>query len=409
MLHRLERQNLLNAAFAMGGLVGPTIVQLLFVIVAARALSTNDFGKLMLAIAVATILITFSGIGAGGVALKMISRRPHDAAIYFGQAIAVALVTAPIMILISILVTQFVLPDTKILLAISISFSELLCWRLAQTCQQVFIGLGQHSRNAFIGMLIPTARLVAATLVFVFHPGDPLSFISVAYLVSTLISVSWCIWLTSRWVGTPIIRIGDFDWREGVNHALTWLNAAIQVEVDKLILAYFATPADVGLYALASRLMDGAFMPARALKISTQSKLFSLGQEGHKAAFSVIVRMLPFVIVYGLFAWACVYFGTPLIISVFGQKYSGLSDILPVLGLVPLLRGVADMGAETFIVSDRTELQTALQLLVSGFRIIVGGLLMYFCGLQGAAIGAALTWLFSIFLFWRLAWRHTRQ
>ena len=110
------------------------------------------------------------------------------------------------------------------------------------------------------------------------------------------------------------------------------MNSSLQVECDKMILSYFATPAAVGVYSLASRLMDGAFSPPRALRISLQARMMREGAKGHQAAYRFMLRIVPISVAYGFFAWAAIALLAPLFIHIFGEEYSELVRILPLMG-----------------------------------------------------------------------------
>ena len=166
------------------------------------------------------------------------------------------------------------------------------------------------------------------------------------------------------------------------------MNSSLQVECDKMILSYFATPAAVGVYSLASRLMDGAFSPPRALRISLQARMMREGAKGHQAVYRFMLRIVPISVAYGFFAWAAIALLAPLFIQIFGEEYSESVRILPLMGALPLLRSI-DIGAELFVASDKVAWSTAIQLVTTAMRIGIGVLLIRNAGIDGA-VGSAL-------------------
>src|SRR5262245_33996802 len=123
----VSRTHVVDTAWAFFGLLGPSILQLLYTIVAARALNPAEFGKLQLCVSVGTIMMAFSGLGAGGLVLKNVAREPDRAAAFLGQSIVWTAITAPVVVGLSLLimlgVSQQALP---ISIALCIGVSELI-------------------------------------------------------------------------------------------------------------------------------------------------------------------------------------------------------------------------------------------------------------------------------------------
>jgi len=407
---RLSRRFLAQSGWALFGLVGPTLAQLAYVVLAARALGVADFGRLMLCVAVGAIAMTLSGAGAGGVAMKGIARQPAAAARLFGQTLVLTLLTAPLLVPACVLVTLAVAPPPMPpALPLGIALADVVCWRITFTCQQVFIGLGQQARGALIGLATPLARCLVAALILADPPAAPLPVFAIGYAAATVVAMAIAVTVTCRRIGRPVLRRGRFRYGEGVGFALLWLNASVQVECDKLILSYFATVADVGIYALASRLMDGAFSPPRALKNLLQARMFREGASGHDAIFRFSLRILPVVAVYGVVVWAGIVVCAPFAVAVFGDRYARLAAILPAIGALPLLRAIADIGGEVFIAADRVGLSTAVQVLATLVRVVLGIVLVRAAGLAGAVSAALAATLVAAVVFWGVSWVVSRQ
>ena len=90
----VSRTTVKDTAWALIGLGGPTVLQLLYVIAAARGLGADQFGLLMLCVAVSTVASFVAGIGGDGVALKAVARAHETVGAYFGQALTLIILTA---------------------------------------------------------------------------------------------------------------------------------------------------------------------------------------------------------------------------------------------------------------------------------------------------------------------------
>lgn len=410
MAPKVSRKTAVDTAWALFGLGGPTLLQLLYVVAAARALGADQFGQLMLCVAVATVASFVAGIGGDGVALKAIARAHDAVARYFGQALSLILVTAlPVAIAAVLLTLWLSRVDMPLWLPISIAISEILFGRVAMTCQKIFIAFSQQINAAVAGMFVPLARLLSALLVLFLAPANTLDAFATAYFASTFLAMAICYLYTTRKVGRPKFGFEGMRLGEGTSFALAWVNGSLQIECDKMILSFFATPAAVGVYSLASRLMDGAFNPPRALRISLQARMMREGAKGHQAMYRFMLRILPISIAYGLFAWGAIALLAPLVLHVFGAEYAELVRILPLMGALPLLRSIADIGGELFIASDRVSLSTTVQLVTTVMRVAIGILLISRGGIDGAVYAALLATALAAVVFWSIAFLLNRR
>ena len=404
-LRSLKSSHLADMSWALVGLLGPSVLQLVYTVVAARTLNPHDFGYLAICVSVGTIMMSLAGLGSGGLLLRDVARAPEAAARYFGHTIAWTLVTAPVFIPISVAIMIWIAPSgLPAWLALAVAVSELVAWRIVINCQQVFFGFGAQFRAAVPGLLIAVARLAAACFVL-FSGHTDLATFATAYLLSTVTAMVIAVLFTLSIIGRPTFHLFPFNHLGGLSFSLTWLNTAIQNESDKLILAFFSTPADVGVYNAAIRLMDGAFAPARALKQTMQAKLYRAGATGSAAVLDVMLKVIPAIVLYGLFAWAAIYFLTPLAVYAFGKEYSALARILPALGALPLIRTLADFGSDMALAADRAVFQTVVQLSASVFRAGVSLVLIGAFQINGAVASALLSTFVIGAIYWAVAIR----
>lgn len=393
-----------NTMWALFGLLGPSVLQLLYTIVAARTLSPTEFGYLTVCTSVGLIMMSLSGFGSGGLVLRQTSRQHDKAGDFLGQSISLTLLSAPLVMAVSIAIMFFVSsPGLPFWLALCIAFSEIVSWRIAMTCQQVFIGFGQLFNTAVVGMFIPLGRLLAALAILLFVPSQDLVSFGLAYGISTFLMMLLSLHFTLRRTGRLTFKLWPFDVAGGFSFALTTFSAAVQVESDKLILSFFASPSDVGVYAVAARLMDGLYAPTRALKQTLQSRLHKAGAGGSIEVIHIAISIVPLLVAYGLLAWGALALGAPLLVWVFGKEYELLAHILPLLGALPLLRSFAEVGSELFLASDRSGFQSSVQISTTIFRVLVSIVLIGAWLLDGAVAAALLSAFVVGAVYWGVA------
>ena len=408
---KVSKTKIIDTLWAFFALLGPSLLQLFYTIVAARALNPDEFGRLMLCVSVGTIMMSFSGLGAGGLLLRETARQPERIGDFLGKSIGWTFTTLPIVGSVAIAVMLVMSPTHMPLwLALCIGFSELVSWRIAMNCSLVFVALGQQLRVAVVVMLIPLGRLVAALATMAMSPQNPLFAFAIAYVSSTFVSMLVALWYTTSKTARPRFSFLPFDFLGGASFSLTWFNAAMQVESDKLILAFFTTPGDVAAYAIAARWMDGLYAPTRALRVVLQPKVYRAGAEGSSVAvIKVLSSILPIIFLFGVLAWIGTVVTAPIAVWVFGPKYHLLGHILPLMAALPLVRSIVETGSELFLASDRAGFQTFMQLSATIFRIVISTALTASFGLDGAAYAAIASAIVIGGIYWGTAGMMVRR
>jgi O-antigen/teichoic acid export membrane protein len=372
-------------AFAMGGLAGPVIIQVGYLLAAAHALDVTLFGNFLLLISLTTIALSFAGFGAGGVTLKVVARTPDEAPRAFGRALSFTALTMPallpLIVVAGVLITR---GGLSLWVIIAVGFVELTFTRTTQTCSSLFIGRGEQSHSSLMLLATPVARLFAALVALSWSEDSRFSAFAASYCIAAVLAGSLCVAYVTYRIGRPLLSLRGYRYWDGFTFAATDLNSALQSESDKLLLGLLNTPNAVAVFAIASRLMDGAIMPARALRMSMHSRLFREGESGHHGSLRLVLRMLPLVAGYGALAWLGFVVVAPPVAWVFGPGYEDLAAILPILGALPLLRAITELAAEVFVTSDRPGLQVFVQGLAFLVRIALGVLLISRFGIDGA-------------------------
>jgi O-antigen/teichoic acid export membrane protein len=399
-----------SIGWAFVGLAGPTLLQLVYMVLAARILGADITGNFFLIVSCAMIASSFVGLGGGGLALRDTARDHAAAPAAVGRAQAMTLLTFPILLIPVVFAARYVTHGSvPWLLIVLIASSDLVAMRSLTTFWSMFIGREEQIRGSLLICLMPIARIVSLAGVLFVDQDQMLNFFAYGYTIASFVVLFAATIYVQRRIGRVRLSLRGFDRKSGTSFALTWLNQALQTESDKLILSLFTTPAAVAVYAVASRLMDGAFMPPRALKNVMQARMFREGALGHKGIFKLTLKIMPLTIAYGLLAWLGFVVLAPLAVWAFGPSFSALAHILPIFGALPLLRATADFGAEIFLSSDRPGIQAMTQTFTTVLRIGLGFVLIASYQLMGGVFTALAVNLVSGSILWFLAWRNMQK
>ena len=395
-------------SWAMVGLVAPTMLQLVYMVFAARILGATQAGNFFLIVSVATIASSFAGLGGGGLTMRDTARDHAAAPVVLGRALAMSFATFPFLIVPVVMVSRGLThAGVSFPIIFLIGGAELIPMRNMTTLWSMFIARSEQVRGSLLICLMPLLRLTSILFVFAFPAQQHFVVFSYAYVIASFAALIIGIGYVVSRVGRLPLTLRGFDVRMGISFAMTWLTQALQTESDKIILSLFASPAMVAVYAVGSRLMDGAYMPPRALKNSIQPRLFREGASGPIASYRITLKIMPVTIAYGLFIWAAFALSAPLVVFLFGREYAALGRILPIFGALPLVRSIADFGAEIFQSSDRPEIQAKTQTFATVLRIGLGFILIEQLRLEGAVATALAVNVVSATILWALVWRAT--
>ena len=390
--------------WALLGQAGPTFLQLLNFIVVARLLGAETTGLFFLVVAVSVIGSAFVGFGAGGLVLREVSRDPSRAPVVFGQAQAVSFVTFPVLLPIVAAVAHYIADGTIALwIILAIAASDLLAARLLTTSWSLFVAREEQIRASLLICLMPLSRMALGALM-IFWPQDArLEVFAILYFTASFAVTAVAMLIVRRVIGPTPLSLRGYEGMSGFSFSMTWLNVALQSESDKVMLGLFGSPTMVAIYSIASRLMDGAAMPPRALRVFMQARLFRAGASGNDEAFRLSRKLLPLIVVYGFFVWFAFWLLAPLISRLFGPGFESMASILPILGALPLLRAVSEFGAEIFMSSDKPAVQAATQTVMTVLRITLGIFLISSYAINGAIATALGVTLLSGVILWGLA------
>jgi O-antigen/teichoic acid export membrane protein len=334
----LRKKLLFNSSWMTLGLGIRTVFQAVYFILIARAIGPAEYGILSSIMALIGILAPFASWGSGNILVKHTSRDAQLFSKYWGAAIATTIASSLFFIIISLFLAKIVLPDNfDFWLVLSIGLAELFFTRLMNISAQAFQAVERLSVTAQIYILFSAMRLFCA-IIFI-NSNIELSANNWAffYLISTIVSALPALFWVYRSLGWGKISILPIipELKEGFYFSLGSSSQGFYNDIDKTLLARISGNEVAGIYTVAYRIIDAAFVPISALLNSTYARFFKLGEAGVAKTKQYAIKLLPVGIAYTLFASLIIYLFAPVIPSILGKNYSETSKVI--LWLTPLL------------------------------------------------------------------------
>ena len=155
---------------------------------------------------------------------------------------------------------------------------------------------------------------------------------------------------------------------------------------DVLMLGYFGSTADVGIYSIAAKLSQIVFIIASsfyAIFSPLASELFAKNDRKNlKMMFSQATRIS---IILTIPIFIALLLGGRLLLSIFGESFSEGSEVLMILGLAFLINSILGFAGQLLGMSGRSKLALFNSLSGAGLNITLNWYFIPIWGMAGAA------------------------
>ena len=363
-------------------------IQAAYFVIIARSLGVQQYGAFIAAVAFTQILSPFVGFGGGNLLVKYVCRDKAHFPVYWGNLLFMTLASGLAAIALVVAAAKLALPPSiPLAVIVSVSFAELLFSRLTDCAGMAFQSIEQLSVTAQLNIWSAGSRLIGiGTLAAVLkHPAA--RHWAFVYLLTTIFSAA----LGLAWVRTKLgrprlaLRGTKADFIEGLYFSVSISAQSIYNDIDKTMLGRLATLDATGIYAVAYRLTDVAFIPVRSLLSAAYPGFFRTGQKGVKESLRYMRPLLSKSACYSVFASVCLVIFAPVVSRVFGSRYAGTVEALRWLAPLPFLRTVHYFFADSLTGAGYQRLRTILQVCVAAGNILVNFWLIPVYSWRGAA------------------------
>jgi O-antigen/teichoic acid export membrane protein len=389
MYERLRARfpSLANAAYATLT-AGSAALLLVLLMIAARFLSADDYGRFAWAFALTTIIETVMDAGLGQLSVRATGRDKDWADGAFGHVLGLKLVWVVVGLTILVIVTPILKSDPRIiklcyLMGISSAVRSYLL-----TARGVLQGLGRFDLEALAVVSDRVLLLAAGTAALWFGYG--LFGLAFAFVGARLIMLAAVTILLRAVIGHVTPAFDRARWRDLQTAALPLglfmiaLNA--YTLIDTVILGVMRSDAEVGWYAASYRIYDGLTYPPSiiaALLTPRLSYLFVNDRPAHRRMMMLgLAGSMTLGVVLGGIA---ILVAGPLVTLLFGSGYAPAAVSFRVLaGGAFLVFGTWILHAAAISTNlDRRLLLTTVVGLLS--NVVLNIALIPRWGIEGAA------------------------
>lgn len=392
-----------NSRVLLIGNVIRAVIQAVYFFLLAREIGSYDFGLFTLVLSVIAIFSPWDGFGLGSLYLMNRSRGNSDdsdvVSVFIWYIFSGSLLT-----LLAFLIKFIFFDYISNWVFAAFCLSELFFFSLSSLFILHFQAIGNFVNIAIINVTFGACRLMGLSVAIYFLNELLLSHWAITYLVSSIIAflVSFILFTNSIQlfktnIHTVIIRRNEL--KEAFHFGLSRFTAAINGELDKLLLSKMVNVDVAGIYGLAMRIVNMVNMPLLSLFNVTYPQFFFAGEKGTCSAVKFARKLVLPIIAYMLLV--ILLFNTLgyLIVNFLGDEYSAIDRALSVLIYYPFIRAFKTIAADILSGSGYVKERSHVQM----FVLPLGAALLYILinshGWIGACYSLILIELISFILF----------
>jgi O-antigen/teichoic acid export membrane protein len=305
-----------NTLWMLGGQGLSLFTQAAYFVIIARLLGTTQYGVIVGATALVSILSQYGALGSGLLFLRYVSPDHTSFARYWGNILISSFTLGGALVLLLHLTSRVFLPsiDSRIILLFAIS--DCVFGQISIACSQVFQAFEKMHITATLSSAISLTRmLVALVLLLSVHHANAMAW-AVASLAISILTASASVTLVTVNFGRPKLQPFLFTKHasEGFIFAVSGSTTSIYNDIDKAMLAHYGMNTVNGIYTMAYRVVDIATIPIRSVHSAAFPNFFRHGAtaEGLSATRRFAAKLLGRTSLLGIAAATSLYVAAPI-------------------------------------------------------------------------------------------------
>jgi O-antigen/teichoic acid export membrane protein len=368
-------------------------LQAVYFFVLANTLSLHDMGVFASTSSTGIMIGCFSGLGFSSFAFRAAAGKRRALGGHLAVFYVAWLISLPLCVAASLPVFYLLFTTSLTLTAfLSVILVETATWRIVEMVHQVNNGLGRYG-SASLVISLGTALRAAGAVAFMASGRHDIETWSTVYLLFNLAAMLLTIVffqprIKLRW--RPSLFFGRF--REAFMFAIAYSAFISQNEIDKVVMLSLAGQRTVGIYAIASRIIDFTSVPIRTFYVLYSRKLILEGRAGNRVGRSIGVElMIAAISTVAFVGLLSILWMWPTLL---GHNVAMATPLLMVALAVPAFKNLLEYHSELFFVYQQMTIRAVLA--TSQVALKAGALALLLTSFNGITQWGA--WLNAIYI-----------
>lgn len=336
--------------------------------VIVRVLGTENYGAFVGITALAALIFPFANLGSGDVLIQQVSRDRKVFSTYWGNALIIICIASLLLTTIAYFISPFIFAEIISLPAIlAILLADLTGLAVFMVSAKAFISHNLLKNSSLLQIINTITKLLASILLATCYQKPSLLQWSYLYLLSSLITAVVGIVWVNKTLGKPKVlsqAIPEMA-NQGIYFAIGESAYNINSDIDKTMLASMSTLEATGIYGAAYRLIQVGGIPIYAVLSASYPKFFQEGTKGIKGCLSLVKRLLPLVVIYGIISLIGFLFFAPGIVYILGDEYQNAIATVRWLAPIPIIGSIQLLLADTLTGAGFQKTRSAIQVITA--------------------------------------------
>lgn len=384
----------------LAGFVSRVALESLAFIAVARILGPAAFGEFSAAVAVVLFIGPFVSFGGYSLMVRHIRDDVTSSGRWLSNVLVLTFMATPIATSILLGARALLLPQLSVVLVLSVAAGHFIGYQTRMIVSGALVAHGLQRANAFTELAAGIVRGAAAAALILDHGG--LLAWAALYAMSELGAglLAYLLALKLFRAARPRLRQALSVVGEGLLYSIAQASRTAYNDLDKAMLPGLASLAAAGLYSVAYKFIDVAYLPVNAFTSTIYPRFFDLGNRGGRGAFRLARHAAIVTASYGAFASLALFALAPVVPIVFGQDYATSVSALRWLAIVPFIQGLYWPFGDALTGMGKQALRTQAQVLTLACNAALNLALIPHMGWRGAAVatGASEALLFVLFV-----------
>jgi O-antigen/teichoic acid export membrane protein len=367
-----------------------SLLTLVTVVLIARGLGAEGFGRYSLILAVATVFQLMADGGVNNIMIREMATKKNELSAWLGSTISLIWVLSILAFGLMVLVFQFVSPEPEVRRAgILMAFAVLAMFH-SVVYNSVFRAFEEMEYNALTFLLHKMLILILVSAFMFFRPT--LTAVVSAYPVSNV-----CLWIFSYYLVSkkyirPRMHVDLAAWKtllkEAVPLGIAAIVRRIGWQVDILILTSIGTAASVGFFSAAYKIIQAVNLIPSIVAVPLFPAFARLAVESSEKLGRMYERSIKFLVILGLPVVIVLMILSGWIVKVcFGGTFAPSADALTLLAWTVLFLFPTAIYSSLFTALGQQRLFTLSCLATLTINVALDFILIPRYGFIGACVG----------------------
>lgn len=393
-----------NAFWLTVGAVVSKLLRAVIIIYAARVLGTNGYGIFSYVLSLAAFFTIFSDIGLTPLLIREVVKKPEQLNAYVSTTLVLKIIILTVTVFISIIFGPLLtkIPEAKRLIpvvALLLAFDSLRGFGFSVVRAQNRMeleALFSVITDVFItglGIISLFLKPTPSTLAFSYTVGSGLGFLLV-FLTVFKHHKTLLVYFDRKLIKPLISSAWPF--------AIMGLLGSFMINIDTIIIGWFRTPHELGLYGAAQRMVQVLYILPALLGTSLFPIISNLFQNGdHEKIRKITEQSLTFIFALALpLTVGGILLGGPLVQLFFGSAYRDAALTMQILLLTVLLIFPGALIGNTIFAYDKQKIFILSTALGAGANVLLDLLLIPPYGIAGSAVATVVSQILVITINW---------